>query len=165
MATFSLKTVQKIPTNLENAWSFFSEPSKLKTITPGNLGFTMLSSQQNIKMYPGQIIEYIVKPVLGIPLYWMTEITHVQDHVYFVDEQRYGPYQFWHHQHHFRIIEGGVEMTDIVHYRNPFGFLGNLANRFFVERQLRKIFEFRFRKIEDLFGIWDGETNLIEFYS
>ena len=94
----------------------------------------------------------------------MTEITHVQDRVYFVDEQRFGPYQLWQHQHHFSIIEGGVKMTDIVHYRNPMGFLGNMANGLFVEKQLRRIFEFRFRKIQDLFGLWGGsERNSIEF--
>jgi ligand-binding SRPBCC domain-containing protein len=163
MATFSLKTVQKIPTNLETVWSFFSDATKLQDITPRNLGFTILSAQQNKKIYPGQVIEYIVKPILGIPLYWMTEITHVQHQLYFIDEQRFGPYQLWHHQHHFRVIDGGVEMTDIVHYRNSFGFLGNIANRFFVESQLTKIFEYRFRKIEELFGIWANEAYSIEF--
>jgi len=163
MATFSLKTVQKIPTDLEKAWSFFSDATNLQAITPGNLGFTILSDQGNKSMYPGQIVEYIIKPVLGIPLYWMTEITQVRHQLYFVDEQRFGPYQFWHHQHHFKAIDGGVEMTDIVHYRNLPGFLGNIANRFFVAGQLRKIFEFRFRKIEDLFGVWNGEMTSNEF--
>jgi ligand-binding SRPBCC domain-containing protein len=163
MSTFSLRTVQNIPTDMENAWSFFTDATKLQTITPGNLGFIILSGRENKKMYPGQIIEYIVKPLLGIPLYWMTEITQVKDKLYFVDEQRFGPYQLWHHQHHFKVIDGGVEMTDIVHYRNSFGFLGNIANRFFVERQLRKIFEFRFRKLEELFGVWAGGRNSIEF--
>ncbi len=162
MATYSLKTVQKIPAGLDKLWSFFSDATKLQDITPRNLGFRMLSSQGHMNMYPGQIIEYIVKPVLGIPLYWMTEITHVQPQLYFIDEQRFGPYQLWHHQHHFRSIEGGVEMTDIIHYRNSFGFLGNIANSLFVENQLRKIFEYRFRKIEDLFGVWEGEACYIE---
>ena len=163
MATFFLKTVQKIPTDLETAWSFFSDAGNLQAITPRNMGFTILSDRNDAKMYPGQIIEYIVRPVLGIPIYWMTEITHVQDRLLFIDEQRVSPYQLWHHQHHFRVVEGGVEMTDWVHYRNPLGFLGNLANRFFVEGQLRKIFGFRFRKIEEVFGVWDGGVNSIEF--
>lgn len=164
MATFSLKTIQRIPTDLETAWSFFSDAGNLQAITPGDLGFVILSEPKGVKMYPGQIIEYKVSPVWGIPIYWMTEITHAQDKVYFVDEQRFGPYQLWQHQHHFSIFDGGVKMIDIVHYRNPLGFLGNMANRFFVERQLRKIFEFRFRKIEELFGICEGgERNSIEF--
>ena len=104
-------------------------------------------------MYPGQIIEYTVKPVLGIPLYWMTEITHVVDKQFFVDEQRFGPYTMWHHQHHFKAVDGGVEMTDIVHYKLPFWFLGDIANTLFVKKQLQGIFDFRWKKVEDLFGI------------
>jgi ligand-binding SRPBCC domain-containing protein len=103
-------------------------------------------------MYPGQVIEYTVKPVLGIPLYWMTEITHVKEGEYFIDEQRYGPYSLWHHQHHFKEISGGVEMTDIVHYKVPFWFLGDIANTLFVKQQLKKIFDYRFKAINNRFG-------------
>lgn len=103
-------------------------------------------------MYPGQIIEYTVKPVLGIPLYWMTEITHVEPLVYFVDEQRYGPYSMWHHQHHFRQTESGVEMTDIIHYKIPFWFIGDLANSLFVKKQLQSIFAYRTGAVEKRFG-------------
>lgn len=164
MATFSLKTVQCIPVDLDTAWEFFSSPANLKTITPDKLGFQILSKHHGSTMYPGQIIEYKVKPVLGIPIYWMTEITHVQDKKYFVDEQRFGPYQLWHHQHHFKTIEGGVEMTDIVHYRNPLGFLGNIGNSLFIKNQLKQIFEFRFKKVEELFGKWKGrQLNSVEF--
>src|SRR6185295_20044887 len=102
-------------------------------------------------MYPGQIIEYKVKPVLGIPLYWMTEITHVEDKKHFIDEQRYGPYSLWHHQHHFKEIEGGVEMTDIVHYKLPLWFLGDIANTMLIKNQLKKIFDYRYKKITELF--------------
>jgi ligand-binding SRPBCC domain-containing protein len=105
-------------------------------------------------MYAGQIIEYTVKPVLGIPVYWMTEITHVEEGRFFVDEQRFGPYRFWHHQHHFHEIPGGVEMTDIVHYKNPLWLLGDLANGLFVKKRLEQIFDFRFKKVEELFGAW-----------
>ncbi len=104
-------------------------------------------------MYAGQIIEYTVKPLLGIPLYWMTEITHVQPHVYFVDEQRYGPYSMWHHQHHFKEIDGGVEMTDIVHYKIPFWILGDIANTLFVRSQLEGIFSYRTEVVNKMFGI------------
>ena len=117
-----------------------------------NMGFKIISKHHGDKMYPGQVIEYKVSPVLGIPFYWMTEITHVDDKKYFVDEQRYGPYSIWHHQHHFKEIEGGVEMTDIVHYKLPFWFLGDIANTLFVKKQLQEIFDYRFKKVEELFG-------------
>lgn len=149
---YSLKTVQKIPVDLETAWNFFSRPANLKDITPKNLGFNIISKYHGEEMYPGQIIEYKVSPLLGIPLYWMTEITHVQDKKYFVDEQRYGPYSMWHHQHHFKAIEGGVEMTDIVHYKLPLWFLGDIANTIMVKAQLKKIFGFRVTAVEEKFG-------------
>jgi ligand-binding SRPBCC domain-containing protein len=156
MAAHSIKTVQKIPISLDKAWDFFSNPANLKAITPDNMGFNIVSEHHGEKMYPGQIIEYTVKPVLGIPMYWMTEITHVEDKKFFVDEQRFGPYSMWHHQHHFREIPGGVEMTDIVHYKNPLGLIGRLANTLFVKKQLNTIFNFRIQKVNDLFGKWEG---------
>ncbi|HOZ78529.1 MAG TPA: SRPBCC family protein [Ferruginibacter sp.] len=148
---YSFKTVQLIPTDLKTAWDFFSNPNNLKNITPVNLGFKVISKYQGDTMYPGQVIEYKVSPLMGIPLYWMTEITHVEDKKYFVDEQRYGPYSLWHHQHHFKEVNGGVEMTDIVHYKIPFWFLGDIANSLFVQQQVQGIFDFRFKKVEELF--------------
>lgn len=149
---YSLKTVQRIPIPLAQAWDFFSKPDNLKEITPNNLGFSIISQHHGERMYAGQIIEYKVKPLLGIPLYWMTEITHVQDQQFFVDEQRFGPYSLWHHQHHFKEIPGGVEMTDIVHYKLPLWFLGDIAQGLFVKKQLQGIFDYRFKKVEALFG-------------
>lgn len=164
MATFSIKTVQHIPVTLEQAWDFFSNPANLQTITPDGMGFRVISKHHGTRMYAGQLIEYKVKPVLNIPIYWMTEITQVQHQEYFIDEQRYGPYNLWHHQHHFKAVEGGVEMTDIVHYRIPLGFLGNIANALFVRKKLKGIFEYRYHKVEELFGKWPGEQNmLVEF--
>lgn len=156
MAAHSIKTVQKIPISLEKAWDFFSNPANLQAITPDNMGFKVISKHHGDIMYAGQIIEYTVKPVLGIPLYWMTEITQVKDEQYFIDEQRYGPYSLWHHQHHFKEIPGGVEMTDIIHYKNPFWIFGRLANALFVKKQLNGIFDYRFKKVEEMFGVWKG---------
>jgi ligand-binding SRPBCC domain-containing protein len=152
MAVYHLETVQKLPVTLGKAWDFFSSPANLADITPTHMGFQILSKHQGEKMYAGQVIEYTVKPLLGIPLYWMTEITHVQEGRYFVDEQRFGPYTMWHHQHHFKEIAGGVEMTDLVHYKLPLWVLGDLANSLFVRKQLDDIFNFRYKKVEDLFG-------------
>ena len=148
---YSIKTVQVLPISLEKAWDFFSSPANLAEITPKNLGFNIISKHHGEKMYAGQIIEYKVSPVLGIPLYWMTEITHVEQHKFFVDEQRFGPYSMWHHQHHFKEVPGGVEMTDIVHYKMPFWFLGDIANSVFVKKQLNDIFDYRFKAVEKIF--------------
>ncbi len=151
---YTIKEVQNMPLTLQKAFDFFSKPANLKDITPANMGFIIRSRYHGEQMYPGQIIEYTVKPLLGIPFYWMTEITHVADGKYFIDEQRFGPYSLWHHQHHFKQIPGGVEMTDIVHYKIPFWFLGDIANALLVRNELKKIFDFRRQKVEELLGKW-----------
>lgn len=107
------------------------------------MGFHVTGGTGQGKMYPGMIITYHVSPMLGIKMNWMTEITHVQDGRYFVDEQRQGPYTMWHHQHHIEAHGDGVRMYDIVTYVPPFGFLGAIANRLFIQRQLKEIFDFR----------------------
>jgi ligand-binding SRPBCC domain-containing protein len=154
MSVHVLKTVQNLPVSLEEAWDFFSHPKNLAVMTPSYLNLKFTNELFGEEMYPGQVMTYKVKPLFGIPLFWMTEITHVQPGRFFVDEQRFGPYSLWHHQHHFREIPGGVEMTDLVHYKLPLGFLGDFANTVFVRRQLEGIFKFRFRKVEELFGVW-----------
>jgi len=154
MAAHTIQTVQKIPVSLDKAWGFFSNPANLQAITPEGMGFKIISAHHGEKMYAGQLIEYKVKPFPGVSLYWMTEITQVRDREYFIDEQRFGPYRLWHHQHHFREIPGGVEMTDIIHYKNPLGFIGRLANRLFIAKKLKSIFDYRFQKVETLFGAW-----------
>ena len=147
----SFKTVQVINTTMEEAWSFFSDPANLPKLTPEELSFKVISKFHGEKMYAGQVIEYYVRPVLNIPLYWMTEITQVKHHEYFIDEQRFGPYSFWHHQHHFREVTTGVEMTDIVHYKLPFWFIGDIANDWFVRKQLANIFGYRKKMVEEMF--------------
>ena len=140
---YSFKRVQVLPVSAKEAWSFFSDPANLAAITPGRLKFRVISTFSSPAIYAGQVIEYKVSPFPGIPLYWMTEITHVKEGEYFVDEQRFGPYRFWHHQHFFKETAEGVEMTDIVHYGLPFGFIGRIANRLFVKKQLEQIFDYR----------------------
>ena len=147
-----LRFVQQMPVSIQEAWAFFSNPSNLQQITPPYMKMRVISTHHGATMYTGQIIEYRVRPLWNIPWYWMTEITHVREGVYFVDEQRYGPYSFWHHQHHFRPVAGGVEMTDIVHYKLPLGFLGDVVNGWWVLRQLEGIFEYRREKVGSLFG-------------
>lgn len=154
MSVHSLKRVQCLPISPETAWDFFSNPTNLKEISPARIAIQVTSDPEFSarKMYAGQIITYTVKPILGIPLFWMTEITHVGEGQFFVDEQRAGPYALWHHQHHFTAIPGGVEMTDLLHYSVPFGLFGDFANWLFVRRQLLDIFDFRKEKLETLFG-------------
>ncbi|WP_276479813.1 SRPBCC family protein [Paraflavitalea pollutisoli] len=118
--------------------------------------FRVTSTNHGDRIYPGQIIEYKIKPLWGIEWYWMTEITHVEPGKYFADEQRYGPYSLWHHQHHFKEVTGGVEMTDIVHYKVPGWIVGDLMNSLIVGKKLKKIFDFRREKVEALFGPWKG---------
>lgn len=147
----TLKTVQRLPLSMQEAWDFFSSPKNLAAITPTEMGF-IIRSEIPEKMYSGLFIHYTVKPLMGIPTKWVTEITHVNEPHFFVDEQRQGPYAVWHHQHHFRAVEGGVEMTDIIDYRVPFGVLGKLANDLFVRKKVESIFAYRRKKLIELFG-------------
>lgn len=152
MSLHNLISSQQLPISVEQAWDFISSPKNLKIITPDYMGFEIKGIPPADKMYSGMIISYSVKPILSIPLNWVTEITHVKELEYFVDEQRFGPYSFWHHKHFIKPIDGGVQMDDLVHYRLPLGPLGNLANALIVRRQLNEIFDYRFKKLEELFG-------------
>lgn len=145
------QTVQFLPVSLEVAWKFFTDPANLEKLTPEDMMFRISSDFSTREIYPGMIITYIVSPVLRIPVKWMTEISQVKSREYFIDNQRSGPFKIWHHQHHFRAVEGGVEMTDIVHYKIGFGFLGRLANILFVRKRVRKIFEYRESVLNQLF--------------
>ena len=149
---YVIKSVQKIPVSIEEAWAFFYHPKNLFVLTPPYLNLNFTNQLHSDEMYPGQIITYTIKPILGISVFWMTEITHMEKYKFFVDEQRKGPYQLWHHQHHFKSIDDGVEMTDIVHYALPLGLLGDIAQNLFVKKQLQQIFNYRFEKVKELFG-------------
>jgi ligand-binding SRPBCC domain-containing protein len=147
-----LKTTIKLPITVKEAWNFFSDPNNLSTITPDKMGFTITSDFFKEEMYEGMIISYKVKPIAGISMNWMTEITHIKPKSFFVDEQRVGPYKIWHHQHHFKEIDGGCEMTDIVDYVAPMGFIGRAVEPFLIRPKLKEIFDYRERKMVELFG-------------
>jgi ligand-binding SRPBCC domain-containing protein len=152
---YRLETVQNLPISKEKAWDFLSNPRNLKTITPKYMGFKILSGESS-KMFAGQIIQYIVTPLLNIPVKWVTEITHVKEGEYFVDEQRFGPYSLWHHKHFIKPIENGVEMIDIVDYKIPFGFLGRMIHPIVVGPKLKEIFEYRRTALIELFGNYNA---------
>jgi len=153
MKLHRLDAVQKLPVSLAEAWAFAADPRNLARITPPSMRFD-LTSEPPERMYAGMLITYRVRPLLGVPVSWVTEITHVDEGRLFVDEQRFGPYRFWHHQHLFREIEGGVEMRDIVHYALPPG--GGAVRRFLVAPRLAEIFAFRRRALEEIYGPWTG---------
>lgn len=148
---YTFETKQQIPLSLNEAWDFFSNPNQLPEITPSWMGFDVKDVPPQ-KMYPGMILTYQLKPLYGIKLNWVTEITHVSAPHYFVDEQRFGPYRFWHHQHHFKEANSGTEMKDIVHYALPFAIIGRTVHRLNVEKKLKTIFQYRKDKLNELFG-------------
>jgi ligand-binding SRPBCC domain-containing protein len=138
---------------MDTVWEFMSSPKNLARITPDYMGFQILSDEEDLKeMYSGQLIEYYVTPVMGIKMHWVTEITHVQDKHYFVDEQRFGPYALWHHKHFLKEVPEGIEMTDIIHYKIPFGFIGRIANTLFIKKKVKEIFDHRYSILEELFN-------------
>ena len=151
MKIYNLQSKQKLPISVNKAWDFLSSPINLKKITPEYMGFNIISGADR-KIYPGQIIQYIVTPLFGIKTKWVTEITHVQENKYFVDEQRFGPYALWHHKHFIRPIEGGVEMEDIIDYKIPFGLIGQLVHPILIKPKLKEIFDYRHDKLIEIFG-------------
>jgi ligand-binding SRPBCC domain-containing protein len=148
---YRIERTQVLPISLDEAWAFFSSPKNLAKITPKELGFVVHGKVPEV-MYPGLFIEYTVSPLLGIPMKWVTEITHVREGSYFVDEQRVGPYAIWHHEHFFESVPGGVKMTDVVHYQVPLGILGRLVHPWLVRPKLEEIFSFRWAANERMFG-------------
>lgn len=155
MGFYQLQKQQKIPASLEEVWQFISSPENLKKITPVYMGFDIVTENLPEKIYPGMIIGYKVRPLFGIPTRWVTEITHVKDYEYFVDEQRVGPYSIWHHEHHIKAVRRGVLMQDIVSYKPPYGLLGSAANSLIIKKKINEIFNFRTQALELIFGKWE----------
>jgi ligand-binding SRPBCC domain-containing protein len=147
----ALEQEQFLPISMEEAWAFFSSPRNLDEITPPELGFK-IESLHSDKMHEGQIITYKVKIMPGLWIPWVTEIKAVDEGYSFVDEQRFGPYRFWHHRHWFEKAEGGVLMRDLVHYAMPFWPFGEVGHGLFVRPKLERIFGFRREILEERFG-------------
>ena len=144
-----LEREQRLPIPVAQAWDFFADARNLARITPPERGFQVVSPLPE-RMHAGMLITYRIRPLLGVPVRWVTEITHVDEGRLFVDEQRFGPYRFWHHQHLFREVPGGVEVRDVVHYALPRG--AGAAGRLLVQPRLIAIFDHRRRVLEEMFG-------------
>lgn len=150
MSLYQLKYEQVLETSLDEAWSFFCNPYNLARITPEWLSFEVLDTPTE-KVHPGLILRYRIRPLGGIPVTWVTEITHVRENTLFVDEQRFGPYRFWHHLHYFEQTEEGIRMLDLVHYRLYGGRLTTPLHRFLVRPRLEGIFEYRRQVLAEQF--------------
>ncbi|MEM9887245.1 MAG: SRPBCC family protein [Bacteroidota bacterium] len=149
---------QFIPKSLDEVWNFFSRPENLNKMTPKGVSFKILSDLEGIEMYEGMVILYKISPIANIQMNWMTEITHIKEGKYFVDEQRFGPYALWHHEHHFERQADGILMTDMLHYKVPYGIIGSIADAVFVDRKVEEIFTYRKEAVEEIFGF---ESNKI----
>lgn len=149
---YTLQTEQELPIDLQTAWNFFSAPDNLVKITPVSMGFDITSGKSK-SMYPGQIITYKVSPFHGVKSNWVTEITHVKDLKFFVDEQRFGPYSMWHHEHIFEKTQNGVLMIDKISYKVPFGILGRMIHPLLIKPKLTEIFTYRHKILIDLFPV------------
>ena len=150
MKVYTKKWTTFIPRPLPEVWHFFSRPENLNEVTPDEMHFEILTEVKDVPMYQGMIILYKVSPVLNIPMRWCTEITQIKDQEYFVDEQRFGPYAMWHHEHHFKAVEGGTEMRDLLYYAIPFGPFGRLANALLVSKKVDSIFAYREQALDQL---------------
>tara|TARA_R110002072_G_scaffold298271_1_gene471998 strand:+ start:1358 stop:1837 length:480 start_codon:yes stop_codon:yes gene_type:complete len=148
---YTLEASQELNIPLSEAWDYFSSPENLSNITPPKMGFH-ITSKVDKKAYQGQIITYKVSPFLFVKTNWVTEITAVKEHQFFIDEQRFGPYSMWHHEHFFESLpNGNTLMKDKISYKIPFGFLGSIAHPLFVKKQLQSIFEYREKVLDTIF--------------
>jgi ligand-binding SRPBCC domain-containing protein len=148
MPVYVLQREQRVAMSLDDCWRFFSDPRNLEKITPPSLRFRV-RSELPAEVYAGMMIRYTVSPLFGIPMTWVTEITHMRKPHYFADEQRVGPYRLWHHEHSFRAInDRESEVLDLIHYAPPLGALGAILNKLLVRPQLERIFNFRTEQLE-----------------
>ena len=153
MSFYQFKKQQLIRTSIEQVWDFISTPRNLREITPEAMNFEIMDSDIPDKMYPGMIISYKVSPLKWYRTTWVTEITHIEEKSFFIDEQRVGPYALWHHQHIIEPVEDGVLMTDIVSYKLPFGIFGSLAHKLFIRSKIESIFNYRYNVLEKRFNL------------
>ena len=151
MKLYKIENKKIIKSDIKNCWDFFSDPLNLEKLTPGNM-FFKINLKEKRSVYPGMLIDYSIKPILNLKFKWITEITAVEKNKYFIDEQRFGPYKFWHHQHFFNETDEGTEITDEVKYILPFGIFGQLIHPLIVKPKLDEIFKYRNIQIDKIFN-------------
>lgn len=155
---YKLYFSQRFPIDIQQAWDFFSYPLNLEKITPKSLALKIDSEHMDKKMYPGQIITYSVKPLWNISMEWVTQIAAVQEPTYFIDEQKFGPYTFWHHEHWFTPIPQGILVEDVIYYKLPWGIIGKALHYLKIRNELKKIFLHRNEVLEKLLGSYPSEA-------
>tara|TARA_B110000444_G_scaffold244587_1_gene264189 strand:- start:563 stop:1060 length:498 start_codon:yes stop_codon:yes gene_type:complete len=149
---FTLYAKQTVETKVDVLWDFFKKPSNLNKLTPQDVHFKIKSGKSD-DFYEGKIISYKIQPFKLIALNWVTEISHVKEGSYFIDNQVSGPYKMWHHEHRFKSnTDGTTEIIDKVKYKVPFYILGRLMHKILIKRKLLEIFTFRQKQINDLFN-------------
>lgn len=151
MAIYQYTAEQFLPISIRKAWDFFSSPKNLSVITPPEMDFKILTQLDDKEIYDGMLIDYTVKPLLGVPMHWQTKIINVKPLEVFADTQLKGPYKLWHHTHTFVEKDGGVLMKDIVRYELPFGVLGDWVHSLIVRKKIASIFAYRKQVLEKLF--------------
>ena len=165
MSFYQFTRTQKINANINEVWDFIASPQNLKEITPDSMGFDITTGKLPSKMYAGMVIGYKVSPLFGIKMNWLTQISHVKEKEFFVDEQLVGPYKLWHHEHHIYPIMNGVLMKDVITYQPPFGILGRIANSLLIKKQLNKIFNYRKQKLENIFGAYNANSGNVMLHT
>lgn len=143
---------QFLPITLDEAWTFFANPANLNLITPDKMHFKTIGEVPD-KMHDGLLIRYKIKPMMNIPMNWVTKIISVKEKESFADMQLKGPYKLWLHEHHFKAVPGGVMMTDDLKYDIGIGPLGWIAGKLWVDRQVNEIFRYRENKLKELFPL------------
>ncbi|UCC44626.1 MAG: SRPBCC family protein [Candidatus Zixiibacteriota bacterium] len=148
MKTYIFKRQQAIARPIHEVFRLFEKPENLEKLTPGFVGFIMLTPLP-VSMRAGTVLDYTIR-LLGIPVRWTSLIAEYEPPHRFVDVALRGPYSFWYHTHAFEQQGNGTIMTDEIHYALPLGPIGRLAKILWVNRQLNNIFDYRARAIRVL---------------
>lgn len=152
MKTFYFQTEQFLPVAINKAWDFFSSAKNLARITPPEMDFKILTALDDREVYEGMLIDYTVRPLLGFPVRWQTEICKVEKPSFFTDRQLKGPYRLWEHTHTFIEQENGVLIKDEVKYQLPFGIIGSIFHSLIVRKKIENIFSYRKVVLDKLFN-------------